>query len=200
MPVESRFVKVGMEAPDFTLPSVQGTDVSLSDFWGKKHVVLVFIRGFLWPFCRKHLAQLRQDYDKFKDLDAEIVVIAPHTLNDSQRYFKRNQLPFPGLMTTSHRVYDLFDVQIAHRWRQAGFGLFIIDKDGIVQFAYVGSQQWEIPSNKIVLEQLMNMWAGWVFEGWIPIQSLRVRQVWYNGVRRNEASQAGGIRASLEID
>ena len=47
MPVESRFVKVGMEAPDFTLPSVQGTDVSLSDFWGKKHVVLVFIRGFL---------------------------------------------------------------------------------------------------------------------------------------------------------
>ncbi len=46
MPVESRFVKVGKEAPDFTLPSVQGGDVSLSDYKGKKHVVLVFLRGF----------------------------------------------------------------------------------------------------------------------------------------------------------
>lgn len=46
MPVESRFVKVGKEAPDFTLPSVQGGDVSLSDYKGNKHVVLVFLRGF----------------------------------------------------------------------------------------------------------------------------------------------------------
>ena len=35
----------GETAPDFRLPSTQGTDVALSDFRGHKHVVLAFLRG-----------------------------------------------------------------------------------------------------------------------------------------------------------
>ena len=103
------------------------------------------------------MAQLRQDYDKFKELDAEIVTIAPHTFNVAQAYFNRNKLPFPGLMTTTHGVYDQFDVQSKVLSMGQRPGLFIIDKDGIVRFAYVGSQQWEIPTNKKVLEQLKNI-------------------------------------------
>ncbi len=46
MPVDSRFVHLGDPAPDFTLPSVNGEQVSLSQFRGSQHVVLVFLRGF----------------------------------------------------------------------------------------------------------------------------------------------------------
>jgi len=46
MPTQSRFVTVGAEAPDFTLPSVAGGTVHLSGYRGRKHVVLVFLRGF----------------------------------------------------------------------------------------------------------------------------------------------------------
>ena len=47
MPTQSRFVPVGAAAPQFTLPSVTGEEISLSDYRGQKHVVLVFLRGFL---------------------------------------------------------------------------------------------------------------------------------------------------------
>jgi peroxiredoxin len=46
MPVQSDTVPVGSQAPDFTLTSIQGEEVRLSDYRGRK-VVLVFLRGFL---------------------------------------------------------------------------------------------------------------------------------------------------------
>lgn len=39
-------VNTVLEAPDFTLNDVNGNPVSLSDYCGAKHVVLVFNRGF----------------------------------------------------------------------------------------------------------------------------------------------------------
>ena len=39
-------VSVGLPAPPFTLPDARGTPVSLADFLGSRHVVLVFNRGF----------------------------------------------------------------------------------------------------------------------------------------------------------
>ena len=40
-----RSLKPGEPAPDFRLPSTRGTDVALSEFRGRKHVVLAFLRG-----------------------------------------------------------------------------------------------------------------------------------------------------------
>jgi cytochrome oxidase Cu insertion factor (SCO1/SenC/PrrC family) len=44
-PTDIERVKVGDVAPDFTLENVDGTKITLSDFRGKKNVVLVFYRG-----------------------------------------------------------------------------------------------------------------------------------------------------------
>jgi cytochrome oxidase Cu insertion factor (SCO1/SenC/PrrC family) len=44
-PTDIKRVKVGDPAPDFTLQSHQGENVSLSDYRGKQNVVLVFYRG-----------------------------------------------------------------------------------------------------------------------------------------------------------
>lgn len=43
----SQKAKLNKPAPDFTLPDFNGSAVTLSDFYGKKNVVLVFNRGFI---------------------------------------------------------------------------------------------------------------------------------------------------------
>jgi cytochrome oxidase Cu insertion factor (SCO1/SenC/PrrC family) len=44
-PTDLERVKVGDAAPDFTLENMDGSRISLSDFRGKKNVILVFYRG-----------------------------------------------------------------------------------------------------------------------------------------------------------
>jgi peroxiredoxin Q/BCP len=44
-PTDLERVKAGDQAPDFTLENMDGKRISLSDFRGKKNVVLVFYRG-----------------------------------------------------------------------------------------------------------------------------------------------------------
>ncbi|MEJ2487043.1 MAG: redoxin domain-containing protein [Anaerolineales bacterium] len=100
------------------------------------------------------MEQLRQDVDQFTALDSEIVVIAPDTLENAQRYFEQNPIPFTALVDETRMVYQLFDVQSKIISLGQRPGLFIIDKDGIVRFTFIGMQQWEIPPNSQVLEIL----------------------------------------------
>ena len=95
-----------------------------------------------------------QDYDQFKKLESEIVVIAPDTMQNANRYFANNPVPFPALVDDTLEVYQQFDVQSKLISLGQRPGLFIIDKNGIVQFAFVGMQQWEIPNNSLVLQTL----------------------------------------------
>jgi cytochrome oxidase Cu insertion factor (SCO1/SenC/PrrC family) len=45
-PVDTGRVTVGSAAPDFTLASLTGQRISLSDYRGKKNIILVFYRGY----------------------------------------------------------------------------------------------------------------------------------------------------------
>lgn len=47
MSIKSANVPVGTVAPDFTLPVATGGELSLSDYRGKRCMVLVFLRGFM---------------------------------------------------------------------------------------------------------------------------------------------------------
>ena len=103
------------------------------------------------------MEQLRQDVDKFTALDSEIVVIAPDTLGNAKHYFELNPVPFTALVDETREVYQQFDVQSKLISLGQRPGLFIIDKAGIVRFAFIGMQQWEIPPNAQVLEILQEI-------------------------------------------
>lgn len=97
-------IAINTQAPDFELTNFRGESVRLSDFRGKKNLLLVFNRGFSCPFCRAHAAQLRQDYEKFAAENAEVIIVGPDNAHAFSNYWQKEQLPFIGLPDPNHSV------------------------------------------------------------------------------------------------
>jgi len=83
-----------------------------------------------------------------------VLAIAPDTVENARGYFQRNDIPFPCLPDPDRAVYRRYDVKSAMVSLGQRPGLFILDGEGIVRFAYLGWQQWEIPTIDQTLEQL----------------------------------------------
>ena len=147
----SKRAAINTPAPDFTLDDFTGKPVSLSGFTGKRHVVLVLNRGFMWPFCRKHLAQLRQDFHKFTVRDAVIISVGTENARNFAAYWEENDLPFIGLPDEKRIVLKLYgqEVKLFKLGRMPA--QMIVDKKGILRFAHYGHSMSDIPENDELL-------------------------------------------------
>lgn len=97
---------------------------------------------------------MRDRLEDFTKRNATVVAVAPDTIDHARSYFDKNQLPFTCLADPGRTVFNQYDVKSALVSLGQRPGLFIIDKDGFVRFAYLGWQQWEIPTIEETLEQL----------------------------------------------
>lgn len=97
---------------------------------------------------------MRDRIAEFEQRNATIIAIAPDTLENSRDYFEQNELPFACLPDPGREVFRLYDVKSAMVSLGQRPGLFIVDKDGIVRYAYLGWQQWEIPTIEETLHEL----------------------------------------------
>ena len=88
------------------------------------------------------------------------MAVVNDTMENGRYYFAKFDVPFPGLVDEDHAVYDRYDVASKALSLGQRPGLFVVDKEGVVRFAYIGSQQWQIPPNSRVLAQLDGLGAG----------------------------------------
>ena len=97
---------------------------------------------------------MRDNIAEFEKRDAQLLAIAPDSLENAQSYFQRKEIPFPCLADPDQEVYRQYDVKSALVSLGQRPGLFIVDGEGMVRYAYLGWQQWEIPSVEDTLRQL----------------------------------------------
>ena len=123
--------------PDFTLKDQNNQDVSLSDFRGKKNVLIVFYPLAFTGTCQGELCEVRDDLPKFENDDAAILAIsrrpAAHAqdLGGASRATRSRCCPTSGRTARSPQAYGVFN-------ERAGFanrGTFVVDKEGVIRFA-----------------------------------------------------------------
>ena len=127
----------GIAAPDFSLPATLEGALSLSELRGRP-VVLAFYPADFTPVCSSQLALYNEILDMFADFDAALLGISTDDINTHQDFATAQDLRFPLLADSdpqgqTARAYGAYDEanQACER------ALFVIDKDGFIQWSYV---------------------------------------------------------------
>lgn len=100
---------------------------------------------------------MRDDYERFTHLGAEVLAISAESPERSEAYLRSHPLPYPTLVDADHEVFDAYDVTSRLISLGQRPGLFVIDADGVVRFEEVGAQQYNIPPNEQVLKILESL-------------------------------------------
>ena len=97
---------------------------------------------------------MRDDIERFTAAGAQVVAIAPDTADGVAKFVRGNEYPFSLLPDADHAVFDAYDVVSTMMSLGQRPALFVVDRDGVVRFDSIGTQQWQIPSNDNVLAVL----------------------------------------------
>jgi len=127
--------KIGDPAPVFRLPSGTGTYVSLSDFIGKKNLVLYFYPKDSSPGCTREACSFRDSYSAFKQLDAEVIGISSDSQTSHEEFARDQHLSFPLLSDPGGLVRRAYGVKPS-LGMIPGRTTFVIDKQGIIRHIY----------------------------------------------------------------
>lgn len=127
-------VKVGAPAPDFTLPSVSGEPVTLSQFRGRKNVVLSFVPAAWTPVCSDQWPGYNIVQNLFQGKDAILLGITVDNIPTLHAWTRQmGDLWFPVLSDfwPHGEVADRYGVLRSDGMSERA--LFVIDKDGVVR-------------------------------------------------------------------
>jgi peroxiredoxin Q/BCP len=135
MCVISMKINVGDKAPDFTLPSQMGDNVTLSEYFGKKNVVLHFYPKDETRGCTREACKFRDSYNVFTSLGAEVLGVSSDTLESHKSFATHHGLPFLLLSYEDGKVRKLYDVP-STVGIIPGRVTYIIDKKGIIRHIF----------------------------------------------------------------
>jgi peroxiredoxin (alkyl hydroperoxide reductase subunit C) len=131
-------LSAGDTAPDFTLRDQNGTPVSLSEFRGRKNVVVVFYPFAFSGICTGELCEIRDNLGAFVGDDVQVLAISCDHMFSQRAWADKEGYFFPLLSDywPHGRVAQEFGV-FNERAGAATRGTFLIDRDGVVRWSLV---------------------------------------------------------------
>jgi peroxiredoxin Q/BCP len=132
-------VKVGDQAPDFTLRDDSNTDFNLSTIIGNKYIVVYFYPKDNTPVCTKEACHFRDNFSTIKQIASDNVAvygISIDTVEDHAKFKQEHNLPFSLLSDPDQSVARSYGVTGNLFGLMRGRKTFLIDKQGKIALAY----------------------------------------------------------------
>ena len=148
MPPEKKFVKIGDPAPDFTLKSLDGVDLRLSNYRGKR--VLLFVWAS-WENCREQLPAWQDFYQRHQGESFELISIAMDALGPQvvRPFVEHAGVTFPTVVDSADGLWDLYGFEILPNG-------YYIDERGCVRYLKVGGFDVREATTVKILDDLLS--------------------------------------------
>jgi glutaredoxin-dependent peroxiredoxin len=141
-------IQIGTKAPDFTLRDTAKEKVTLSEQRGKSVLLLFFPLAFT-STCTKELCMTRDNIAAYNNLNTTVYGISVDSLFSLGRYKEDQQLNFTLLSDFNKEVSKAYGCLYEHFFNDmdgvSKRSAFVIDAEGIVQYAEVLENASEIP-------------------------------------------------------
>jgi peroxiredoxin len=154
-------LRIGARAPAFTLADQQGRPVTLTQLLVQGPLVAIFYRGGWCPFCNVHLRAFQLARPHIRALGATVALISPQLPGFGRALANQHGLLFPVLSDAGNQVarqyglvfqmpaelrkeyladgVDLETITGDPRWEVPMPATFVIDRDGIIRYAFVSA-------------------------------------------------------------
>ncbi|RMF59285.1 MAG: thioredoxin-dependent thiol peroxidase [Calditrichaeota bacterium] len=130
-------LKIGDQAPQFTLPDASETPVSLEDFRGK-WVILYFYPKDNTSGCTLEALDFTAALPEFEKLNAVVIGVSPDSCKSHQNFMQKHQLKVLLLSDTEHQVLEAYGAwQLKRMYGREYMGVvrstFLIDPEGVIR-------------------------------------------------------------------
>jgi peroxiredoxin len=156
-------IQVGSKAPDFTLKSKTSgsvADVTLSNNFGKKNTVLLFFPLAFTGVCTSEMCDITAGLKQYSDLNAEVIGVSVDSPFSQEAWAKQEKIGITLASDLNKKTSEAYGVLLPDL---GGFGAasaraaFVIDKNGVVQYAEQTPTPKDLPNFTAVKETLARL-------------------------------------------
>jgi peroxiredoxin len=125
---------VGSAAPDFSLPSTAGRDVSLSSLRGK-NVLLAFFPLAFTSVCTREMCEFTEDYAQYGNASTEVLPISVDSIPTLKEFKRKENLRVDLLSDFRREVSRKYGVLLDSFFSARAY--FLIDASGVLRWSFV---------------------------------------------------------------
>lgn len=146
---------VGSPAPDFTLPSTSGSEVTLSKLKGK-NVLLAFFPLAFTRVCTSEICSFSDDYGSFRDANTEVFPISVDSIPTLKEFKSKERISVDLLSDFKRQVSRRYGTLLEDRFH-SNRAYILIDGDGIVRWTFAEETTGNRRENAELLERIRGL-------------------------------------------
>ncbi|MFZ8849011.1 MAG: peroxiredoxin [Thermoproteota archaeon] len=153
-------VEVGDKALDFTLLNQDRQPVKLSDYIGKKNIVLAFYFLDFSPVCTNEMCSFDNSLKELENLDAIVFGISVDSPFSHKAFAEKYNLKIQLLSDFNREVIRKYDVVHEEMFGFKNIGkraVFVIDKNGIIRYKWVSEDPRKEPNYEEIKKVLSEL-------------------------------------------